>query len=297
MDTFDERRKNKVIEALVDSIDNGEHNDVDIIVEDGVIRASKLVLSSSLEYFQKMFSKKSQFLEQKKNTVKFSCKKVVMKKILEHLYGGKLNFSGLSCVEIIELEDMLRFLLLQDAQKEVQKFLRSQLKNHKVPIPDCLNALDVALSLNLPVSTDYLVYYFSRRLDILVVAHLEVVENMSNFVFKTVMRAIVNREKKYGIKSPEAQLEKLKFVNHWFAMNNFSFEGKKKFFKFMQECFDLTKFKVNQLLGEVKKSNLFSDKEIYEAVNKLHKNLKDENRRRKQETNKLNKIINDILKQ
>ena len=31
---------------------NAEHNDVD---EDGVIRASKLILSSRSEYFQKMF--------------------------------------------------------------------------------------------------------------------------------------------------------------------------------------------------------------------------------------------------
>ena len=61
--------KDKVIESLIESIDIGEHNDVDIILEDGVIRACKLVLSSRLEYFQKMFSKKSQFQEQKKKTL------------------------------------------------------------------------------------------------------------------------------------------------------------------------------------------------------------------------------------
>ena len=112
MVTFNEKEKNKTVDALVDSIDNGEHNDVDIILEDGVIRASKLILASRLEYFEKAFDKKSQFQEQKENTVKFPCKKVVMRKILEHLYGGKLDFSGLSYVEIIELEEMLRFLLL-----------------------------------------------------------------------------------------------------------------------------------------------------------------------------------------
>ena len=128
MDTFNEREKNNFFEALENSIDNSEHNDVDIIVEDGVISASKLVFSSRLDYFHKMFDKESQFLEQKKNTIKFSCKKVVMKKILEYIYVGKLNFSGLSCVDIIELEGMLSFLLPEDEQKEVQNFLRSQLK-------------------------------------------------------------------------------------------------------------------------------------------------------------------------
>jgi len=282
MDTFDEKEKNKTVEALVDSIDNGEHNDVDIIVEDGVIRASKLVLSSRLEYFQKMFCKKSQFQEQKENTVKFPCKKVVMKKILEHLYGGKLNFSSLSCVEIIEMEDMLRFLLLQDAQEELQKFLRSQLKNHKVSIPDCVDALEVAMSLKLSVSINYLASNFIRRLDVVVMDHLEIVENMSSTIFGSLMVGIVDLEKRNGFKSPKVQLEKLKFVNHWYTshINDFGWEEekKKKFLQWMQEkCFDLTKFKVNQLLGEVRKSKLFSDEEIFEAVNKLHENLENEN--------------------
>jgi len=286
MATFDEKEKNKTVEALVASIDNGEHNDVDIILEDGVIRACKLVLSSRLEYFQKMFSKKSQFQEQKENTVKFPCKKVVMKKILEHLYGGKLNFTGLSCVEIIELEDMLRFFLLQDAQEELQKFLWSQLKNKRVAIPDCLDAVEVAIALKLTLSTRYLVAYFFKRLDVLVSDHLEVVENMSLPIFSEVILCIMRHERTQGYKSPKVQLQKLKFVKHWFASRNSDFdqEDRNLSFAFIQSCFDLTKFKVNQLLGEVRDSNLFTDEEIFEAVNKLHENLEHEIRRLRQET-------------
>ena len=97
-----------------------------------------------------------------------------MKKILEHLYGGKLNFTGLSCVEIIELEDMLRFFLLQDAQEELHKFLWSQLKNHKVSIPDCVDALEVAMSLKLSVSRNYLATDFIKRLDVVVTETLTI---------------------------------------------------------------------------------------------------------------------------
>ena len=107
MNSFFEKHQAKAVKCLIESIDNGEHNDVDIILEDGVIRASKLILSSRLEYFEKTFDKKSQFQEQKENTVKFPCKKVVMRKILEHLYGGRLDFTGLSYVEIMELEEMI----------------------------------------------------------------------------------------------------------------------------------------------------------------------------------------------
>ena len=98
-----------------------------------------------------------------------------------------------------------------------------------------------------------------------------------------IMRGIVDHEKKSGSMSPMVQMEKLKFANHWYIshISDFGLEEKslkeKKFFHFMQECFDLTKFKVNQLLGEVRKSKLFSDEVIYEAVNKLHESLENEN--------------------
>jgi len=296
MDTFNEKEKNKTVDALVDSIDNGEHNDVDIILEDGVIRASKLILCSRLEYFEKAFDKKSQFQEQKENTVKFPCKKVIMRKILEHLYGGRLDFTGLSYVEIMELEEMLRFLLLQDAQKELQKFLVSQIHCNKIPVPECLDAVEVAMSFNLSKSKAYLTFYFVLRLDILVTDHLEVVQNMSEEIFLSVISCIEHFGKKrvgYSKNSWQYQrvgyikeLDKLKFVNHWIAFNKSrsqSEESESYFFKMIHNgYFDLTKFTVNQLLGEVRNSKLFSDEEIFAAVNYLHNLVADENRLLKQ---------------
>ena len=90
MNEFNEKEKEKILESLIGSIDSDEHNDVKIILEDGVIKANKLILSRRSEYFQKMFDKKSQFVEQKQNSVKFSCKKRIMRKILAYIYGGDL---------------------------------------------------------------------------------------------------------------------------------------------------------------------------------------------------------------
>ena len=74
MEAFIEKEKVKVTESLIGSIDNDEHNDVDIILQDGVIKASKLILSRRSEYFQKMFNKSSQYQEQKENSAQFPCK-------------------------------------------------------------------------------------------------------------------------------------------------------------------------------------------------------------------------------
>ena len=37
-----------------------------------------------------------------------------MRKIIEHVYVGDLVVSGLSCLDIIELMNMLRYLLLEE---------------------------------------------------------------------------------------------------------------------------------------------------------------------------------------
>ena len=66
--------------SLIISIDTDEHNDVEIIFEDGVIEASKLILSTTRSAdFQKVFNKNIQFQEQKKISVQFPCKELTIK--------------------------------------------------------------------------------------------------------------------------------------------------------------------------------------------------------------------------
>ena len=41
------------------------------------------------------------------------------------------------------------------------------------------------------------------------------------------------------------------------------------------QCFDLTKFSVEDLLGDVRNSKLFSDEEVFDAVKTVHKKAQD----------------------
>ena len=49
-----------------------------------------------------MFVNDHQFKESQENVVTVPCKKIVMKKVIEYLYGGELNIEGLSMVEVME---------------------------------------------------------------------------------------------------------------------------------------------------------------------------------------------------
>ena len=54
-----------IVKDLVASIDNCEHNDVLIKVDDGQVAANKFMLSVRSTYFAAMFSKSSNFKEEK----------------------------------------------------------------------------------------------------------------------------------------------------------------------------------------------------------------------------------------
>ena len=85
-----------------------------------------------------MFDKSSQFQEQTQSSVKFHCKKFIMRKILHHLHGGKLEVSDCTCVQIVEMLDMLRFLLLKDTFDALEDHLKMQLCTMR-PIEECLS--------------------------------------------------------------------------------------------------------------------------------------------------------------
>ena len=71
-----------ILNCLINSIDNDEHNDAAILLEDGEILVNKLVLSIRSDYFRAMFSKNSDFKEQKESSVKIPTKKNIMKQIV-----------------------------------------------------------------------------------------------------------------------------------------------------------------------------------------------------------------------
>ena len=274
----------KTAQALIESIDSGEHNDVEIVLDDGVIKASKLILSSRSEYFQKMFDKSSQFQEQRQGSVKFQCKKIIMRKILEHLYGGKLEVSDCTCVQIVKMLDMLRFLLLNDTFDALEDYFKKQICDMKRSIKECLEAVEMANSMKLKSSlanlTARLAFHSSQVLE----NFGERIGTLSECVAKNIFNAQccleIIEKKEFGPRPPSHQLGKLKFAVKWLVKNPTAESFKSKILPF----FDLTSFNVVHLLGEVRDSKLFSDKDIFDAVNIVHKKVKEENKQLKGET-------------
>ena len=264
MNEFNEKEKEKILESLIGSIDSDEHNDVEIILEDGAIKANKLILSRRSEYFQKMFNKNSHFKEQKESSVQFPCKKLIMKKILGHLYGGNLTVSGMSWSEVVELLNMLKYLLLQDALDVLVEYLADQVDEGKVSVKESLESLEMAHSLKFEEATIDLVYNITRNrnLGILLRDHSEVIPTLSKELFFKILHSAGC----YNVDS-------FKFLLKLLVMNKETLTNKEM--REIPQLFVLEHFDIDDLLGVVRSSNLFRDKDIFEAVKKVHKEVED----------------------
>ena len=106
-----------------------QHSDVKIILDDGEVHVNKFLMSVGSEYFSAMFNDKCKF-EESDGTVKIACKKIVMERLVQLVYGGDLEVEDLSLLELVELADMLRMTLMDEAFS----FLERKILDEFIPV-------------------------------------------------------------------------------------------------------------------------------------------------------------------
>ena len=146
---------------MEDLLNCGDHLDVTIVCEDGEIKSSKFVLSARSEYFAIMF--KSDTFKESSGRVTMCCKKKVMEKVIEHLYGGEFNPTTLKPDEKLHLLNMLRMMMLHDVSAILEdSFMRDVVCQFNYTgdigsISKYVDILDLALSLNLDFISENMV--------------------------------------------------------------------------------------------------------------------------------------------
>jgi len=263
MSNSNDRKRVKVSEDLLNGLRNDHpHSDVKIILDDGEIEASKFVLSSRSEYFDRMFDNDHQFKESQENVVTVPCKKIIMKKVIEYLYGVELNIDGLAMVDAYEYIDLLRLMMLEEALEVIERKHYRKINYFGYPPTDFLAALDYLILKNMDHDAFHIAIYITEEenLETILKDYPKDIQNLSKTAFLMIMEE--------GFESTE-EINKFRFFKNWF------YDEKNLLFrrKLAKDNFDLFKFKVEELLGEVKKSKLFNDFDIDNAVMKVHKDL------------------------
>ena len=119
------RNKSKVNEDLLDSLGKEEYCDIKIEALDGEIAASKLILSIRSEYFSRMFSPNSNFVENSTGRVKLPYPLVVVERLIAYLYSGEIDgFEPMdgkiwNLGKVLDLMELLNMMNLSEEFEEV----------------------------------------------------------------------------------------------------------------------------------------------------------------------------------
>ena len=107
--------------VMEDLLKYEEHLDVTIVLEDGEIKSSRFVLGARSEYFATML--RSDNFKESNGTILIPCKKIVMEKVIQYIYGATFDHSLMSIEEKLELLNIFRMMMLEDAFQTLKNIL------------------------------------------------------------------------------------------------------------------------------------------------------------------------------
>ena len=110
------------VEDILKMIQIGSLNDIKIKLSDGEIVANKDILMARSEYFKTMFNNK--FIESQTNCVDMRhCSKVIMDKIVNYFFSGKMKINDLTLAQLLKMTSMLGMMMLDDLMKRTSDFI------------------------------------------------------------------------------------------------------------------------------------------------------------------------------
>ena len=275
-----------LIRDLLNMAKGGTTNDVKIILEDGEIFANKDILIARSDYFATMLSNsnKKQFVEGQTNSIDLSfCSKVVMEKIINYLFSGRMNLHDLSVPNMINILNMAKMMLMDSLFEMIETILSELIfldTEYPRIIPELINAVVLAEQYNLVNVKNELCKSIALSLKDIINAP-EIFDESGNFRTLPIhiVKQILLQEKVnifYNVFNSEdfknVSMARLQGFMFWLSGNECSDDDKDK--KEIVENIDLETFTIEELFSVVRKSGLFSVEMVDQRIQHILKNCK-----------------------
>ena len=122
--TYDADFREDFNQGMLCMLSEGSSNDVRIILSDGEIMANRDVLAAQCEYFAANFRFKKETQDDRDYIEIKDCSKEVMERILKYLFTGSIKFKDLSLLQLLELLNQVKKMLLKDVlQNLINKYI------------------------------------------------------------------------------------------------------------------------------------------------------------------------------
>ena len=259
--------REKFVTDILSMLKKESLNDVNIVLEDGEIRANKDVLSARSDYFATMFSNKDyKFIEGETNTVNMNfCKMVIMEKIIHYLFSGDMSFHNLSLPLLVETMNVSSMMMLDELLLSIKELVLRLVPDSGVNcgfLPDLVEGLMLAEQFKLEAIKDAIVKeLFLSLADIPNVP--EVVQNHEVFFMLPANLMIeVFLADECGEDFEEVPTTKQKFdaFVFWYSKNKLNCSDQDR--RDITNSFNFKAFTGEELLTDVRKSGLYSVKKI-----------------------------------
>ena len=290
--------RDKFVEDILQLLKKGSSIDVRITLEDGEILANKDVLSTRCEYFATMFSNNEvKFIEGVTNSVDMShCSKVIMEKIINYLFSGKMKLNDFKLEQLLKLMNMASLMLLDELFVNVEDYIMGWLPDSGVNygwIPDLVSGLMLAEKFKLDAVKDDLL--FELFLSLKDVPHIpDVVETYDNFKdlpLSLVKEILLLDKVGAGGVSPTTK-ERFDAFVYWLSENESECNIQDK--RDVIQSFNFDDFTGKELVTDVRRSGFYSvvkiDKRVMELLNSRETIIR-ENESIKSELKEKDKVI------
>ena len=111
----------KVSKNIAMLFQNEAFNDVTLVLNNGELKANKVILCATSKFFYEAFHIKSESEAFSTSTVKVNSTKEAMEMVLKYLYTGKMNFDVLNFREYLDLLSLLRAMGIKKIFNKIQK--------------------------------------------------------------------------------------------------------------------------------------------------------------------------------
>jgi len=141
-------------ETALANIKKALPDDVKIKAADGEVWANRVLLSSSSEYFSAMLDE-DKFQEGREGVGDLQeYRREVVTKVINYFYTGEVTCEDLSLNTILQLEELMRRILLIPQSLQVQEFTRMKISKKEFSVLECLEGLVTATELNLDIKKE-----------------------------------------------------------------------------------------------------------------------------------------------
>ena len=191
------------------------------------------------------------FREKTSDVIEMPQQKIVFDKVIMFLYTGSLQFSSLSLAELLQLENMLNLMMLETAAQATGHYIAHTTRQIGFTLAEITKSVDLTYEFALETSKQSLLNYLSENLrETSTLA--EFVQLPSKIAKDLLMKPLCHPS------------QRLRALVCWLQEEGNDLEPED--IPSLRETFPLQDFSTPDILGLVRKSNIFPPDMIIEAL-------------------------------